>query len=64
MSSIRIVRDYPYRPAAVWRAVTDPDLHRGYLLKEGLRLVFKMPAILPNEPLGLASAVISPVEVA
>jgi uncharacterized protein YndB with AHSA1/START domain len=26
MTSIRIVRDYPYPPAAVWRAVTDPDL--------------------------------------
>jgi len=26
MSEIRIVRDYPYPPAKVWRAVTDPDL--------------------------------------
>jgi uncharacterized protein YndB with AHSA1/START domain len=26
MASIRIVRDYPYPPATVWRAVTDPDL--------------------------------------
>jgi uncharacterized protein YndB with AHSA1/START domain len=26
MSTIRIVRDYPYPPAKVWRAVTDPSL--------------------------------------
>ena len=26
MSDIRIVRDYPYPPAKVWRAVTDPAL--------------------------------------
>jgi len=26
MSEIRIVRDYPYPPATVWRAVTDPEL--------------------------------------
>jgi transposase len=26
-----------------WIAVTDPDLHRAYQLKEGLRLVFKLP---------------------
>jgi uncharacterized protein YndB with AHSA1/START domain len=26
VSSIRIVRDYPYPPAHVWRAVTDPAL--------------------------------------
>jgi uncharacterized protein YndB with AHSA1/START domain len=26
VTSIRIVRDYPYPPATVWRAVTDPDL--------------------------------------
>ena len=26
MSDIRIVRDYPHPPAAVWRAVTDPAL--------------------------------------
>ena len=26
MSSIHIVRDYPYRPDTVWRAVTDPEL--------------------------------------
>jgi uncharacterized protein YndB with AHSA1/START domain len=26
MSKIHIVRDYPYPPAAVWRAVTDPHL--------------------------------------
>jgi uncharacterized protein YndB with AHSA1/START domain len=26
MSAIRIVRDYPYPPALVWRAVTDPEL--------------------------------------
>lgn len=26
MSEIRIVRDYPYPPAVVWHAVTDPDL--------------------------------------
>jgi len=26
-----------------WIALTDPDLHRAYLLKEGLRLVFKLP---------------------
>ena len=26
MTSIHIVRDYPYPPATVWRAVTDPDL--------------------------------------
>jgi uncharacterized protein YndB with AHSA1/START domain len=26
MSSIHIVRDYPYRPDAVWQAVTDPEL--------------------------------------
>jgi uncharacterized protein YndB with AHSA1/START domain len=26
MSAIRIVRDYPYPPANVWRAVTDPTL--------------------------------------
>ena len=26
MSKIRIVRDYPYPPAKVWRAVTDPAL--------------------------------------
>ncbi len=26
MSQIRIVRDYPYPPARVWRAVTDPAL--------------------------------------
>lgn len=26
-----------------WIALTDPDLHLAYLLKEGLRLVFKMP---------------------
>lgn len=26
MSDIHIVRDYPYPPALVWRAVTDPDL--------------------------------------
>jgi uncharacterized protein YndB with AHSA1/START domain len=25
-SAIRIVRDYPYPPATVWRALTDPDL--------------------------------------
>ena len=27
-----------------WVAKTDPRLHRGYLLKEGLRLVFQLPA--------------------
>jgi uncharacterized protein YndB with AHSA1/START domain len=26
VSQIRIVRDYPYPPARVWRAVTDPAL--------------------------------------
>jgi uncharacterized protein YndB with AHSA1/START domain len=26
MTDIRIVRDYPYPPAKVWRAVTDPEL--------------------------------------
>jgi uncharacterized protein YndB with AHSA1/START domain len=26
MAKIRIVRDYPYPPASVWRAVTDPEL--------------------------------------
>lgn len=26
MSEIHIVRDYPYAPARVWHAVTDPDL--------------------------------------
>jgi uncharacterized protein YndB with AHSA1/START domain len=26
MTEIRIVRDYPYPPAKVWRAVTDPEL--------------------------------------
>jgi transposase len=26
-----------------WIALTDPDLHRAYQLKEGLRLVFKLP---------------------
>ena len=26
MSTIHIVRDYPYPPATVWRAVTDPEL--------------------------------------
>jgi len=26
MTEIRIVRDYPYSPATVWRAVTDPEL--------------------------------------
>jgi uncharacterized protein YndB with AHSA1/START domain len=26
MTDIHIVRDYPYPPAKVWRAVTDPDL--------------------------------------
>ena len=26
MSEIRIVRDYPYPVARVWRALTDPDL--------------------------------------
>lgn len=26
MSEIRIVRDYPHRPAKVWRTVTDPAL--------------------------------------
>lgn len=26
-----------------WIAITDPRLHRAYLLKEGLRMVFKMP---------------------
>ena len=26
MTDIHIVRDYPYPPARVWRAVTDPDL--------------------------------------
>jgi uncharacterized protein YndB with AHSA1/START domain len=26
MTEIRIVRDYPYPPATVWRAVTDPEL--------------------------------------
>ena len=26
MSDIRIVRDYPHRPAKVWRALTDPAL--------------------------------------
>ena len=26
MSEIHIVRDYPYPPAKVWRAVTDPAL--------------------------------------
>jgi transposase len=26
-----------------WVALTDPKLHRGYQLKEGLRLIFKMP---------------------
>ena len=26
MSDIRIVRDYPYPPAKVWHAVTDPEL--------------------------------------
>ena len=26
MSAIRIVRDYPYPPAIVWRALTDPGL--------------------------------------
>jgi uncharacterized protein YndB with AHSA1/START domain len=26
MSEIHIVRDYPYPPAKVWRAMTDPDL--------------------------------------
>jgi uncharacterized protein YndB with AHSA1/START domain len=26
MSEIRIVRDYPYPAATVWRALTDPDL--------------------------------------
>jgi transposase len=26
-----------------WIALTDPDLHKGYLLKEGLRLIFKLP---------------------
>lgn len=26
-----------------WIAMTDPDLHRAYLLKEGLRLIFKLP---------------------
>ena len=26
-----------------WIALTDPDLHRAYLLKEGLRLIFKLP---------------------
>jgi uncharacterized protein YndB with AHSA1/START domain len=26
MSTIHIVRDYPYPPATVWRAVTDPQL--------------------------------------
>ncbi len=27
-----------------WVAKTDPRLHRAYLLKEGLRLVFQLPA--------------------
>jgi uncharacterized protein YndB with AHSA1/START domain len=26
MSTIRIVRDYPYPPALLWRALTDPGL--------------------------------------
>jgi len=26
-----------------WIALTDPDLHRAYQLKEGLRLIFKLP---------------------
>jgi uncharacterized protein YndB with AHSA1/START domain len=26
MAKIRIVRDYPYPPVTVWRAVTDPEL--------------------------------------
>jgi transposase len=33
----------PHRPATeklAWIAKTDPRLHRGYLLKEGLRYVF------------------------
>lgn len=34
-----------------WIATTDPDLHRGYLLKEGLRLVFKMPLEQATEAL-------------
>ncbi|HET7469866.1 MAG TPA: ISL3 family transposase [Gemmatimonadales bacterium] len=31
------------REQLAWVAATDPQVHRGYLLKEGLRLVFQMP---------------------
>ena len=37
----------PHRPQRVkldWIAKTDPRLYRAYLLKEGLRMVFKLPA--------------------
>ena len=34
----------PQQAKLDWIARTDPTLHRGYLLKEGLRLVFQLPA--------------------
>ena len=33
-----------------WIAKTDPRLHRAYLLKEGLRLVFQLPPRRPPKP--------------
>ncbi len=36
-----------------WVAKTDPRLHRAYLLKEGLRLVFQLPLTEATEALEL-----------
>ena len=33
MSSIRIVRDYPYPPQKVWLALTDPELCKLWMVK-------------------------------